>query len=53
MRFPQQADTLRLKGLKEELSRAMESDTAFAGKIDITVSQIPLDELLRSIAKSR
>jgi len=48
----QTPDSLRLAGLKSKLDRALQVDSAYAEKIDISVSSISLSDFFKSIARA-
>lgn len=48
----QVSDSLRLSMLKENLNRAMKQDSLYAEKMDFSISNMPVSQLIKSIAKA-
>lgn len=48
----QDRDSLRLVSIKDKLNQMVETDSSFSYKLDISISQIPVVELLKNIGKS-
>lgn len=49
--YSQNRDSLRVVSIKEKLYQMIKTDSSFAYKLDVSVSQIPVVELLKNVGK--